>query len=626
MGILNGPRINFWGGIQTNVCTTNNLSTEAEIKILDVVAAQVNAACTLTDDQIISKFRTSDEVNNWNYYGDHLVDTVEVTVSSQGTPGNVVTNGDLAGLPVYLLGSIDPTTGQGPFFGAVMVDLDPTSARTTQIFAGGLMIGDPKNPTLHIQHNTFAPNLNTAPRLDKGCPDSPGSSAFSGTFQMSFPKSSVVAYDTGNSLIAGMMNDAAVVGIVLHFSMFEMAPYLTTADLGAAYAANQNPSNPSGGHIVGTIGAQYAGEYDQCPPGRLIQNVAEYFAPFATYPTGYAEVNASENCLSIDTVNLFMKSAFRSDRTAFTDPVAPNTDLGPLTLYAGSNALTAVDASTIGYDLYTDYYLYGGIMDIPVTSSQQTLLAQNPIVLLPQGKTSLSDAVAQESPVRVSSNDVTVYLEGTAPRTVDFTITYLGGPLQEAITLPLGSGTAGALDSPGFLGFPPSVTVAAGASSFSVSVAQDANDSAGFEYLGIASAEAYQLFVYFRKYPVQNFGLTDGDPIPWMTAYNGALRYYYVTFPAMSMRIPLNDEGSIKAMGPQIMARLSDLYRPTTLYMPIVRSMTPSQVHLMNCFLTDGIWKAPVTLQLLTSSEPPVINTKVALSNIWTAQGPANAS
>src|SRR5690606_4001246 len=84
----------------------------------------------------------------WNYYGDHLVSYKNVLISSEGSAGGMSMTGDLVGQPVSLLGSVDPQTGQGPFFGPVMVDLDPTSSQTTQIYVGGLLIGTMDDPKL----------------------------------------------------------------------------------------------------------------------------------------------------------------------------------------------------------------------------------------------------------------------------------------------------------------------------------------------------------------------------------------------------------------------------------------------------------------------------------------------
>ncbi len=51
----------------------------------------------------------------WNHYGQHVVDMQNALISSQGNPGSISTTGDMVGQPVYLLGSVDPVTGRGPF-------------------------------------------------------------------------------------------------------------------------------------------------------------------------------------------------------------------------------------------------------------------------------------------------------------------------------------------------------------------------------------------------------------------------------------------------------------------------------------------------------------------------------
>ncbi len=69
------------------------------------------------------------------------------------------------------------------------------------------------------------------------------------------------------------------------------------------------------------------------------------------------------------------------------------------------------------------------------------------------------------------------------------------------------------------------------------------------------------------------------------------LRFHYVVFPAMSLRIPLNDMGTVMATGGQILARMSAQYRDTTLYMPITRSISPSQTALLEAFLNGTPWQ-----------------------------------
>ena len=114
-----------------------------------------------TDDELIAALRkpaTSGgnnyyTVGGWNYYGDHQVVFQGATVSSSGAPGGVSTTGEMVGLPVFLLGSVDPVSGEGPYGGAVMVDLDPTSSQSTQIYVGGLQIGV-DTPALLVRANT----------------------------------------------------------------------------------------------------------------------------------------------------------------------------------------------------------------------------------------------------------------------------------------------------------------------------------------------------------------------------------------------------------------------------------------------------------------------------------------
>ena len=69
--------------------------------------------------------------------------------------------------------------------------------------------------------------------------------------------------------------------------------------------------------------------------------------------------------------------------------------------------------------------------------------------------------------------------------------------------------------------------------------------------------------------------------------YEKCLRFYYILFPAMSKRIPLNDEATIKAVAGEILKRISDPYRGTTLYMPLTRSLSPGRIALLKAYLGE---------------------------------------
>ncbi|MEE3624466.1 hypothetical protein UCD39_10760 [Nitrospirillum sp. BR 11752] len=593
MGILNGPRINFWGGIRANVCTANNSDQVGDVKLLDLANSMVRPG--YTDEQAIDLMRTPTTNNGvpyytnggWNYYGDHQVNFVSATVSSQGPAGGVVDSGDLVGLPVYLLGSIDPVTGQGPFFGPVMVDLDPTSSQATQIYVGGLQIGDSTSPKLLIRHDTVCSSQSLSRRVLTFETDAPRSSGFNGTFQVTFPKSAVTQYDASSPIIAALMNDAKATGIVLRFSMFEMAPPLTTDELVAAYNANTNPSNPSSGRVVGTLGPHYEGEPDTCPPGRLLSNPALPALVPGTFAEGYALVDAAAARLSIDTLNLFPKPSFRADRTDITSPLTPNVDYGPIAVGAGSHDTplgVTFDARP------ADYYKFGGIVDVPLSPQQVQLAQSMPLVL--SGSNGGNSVKITEQPLRIYGDPRNIYLDDTVNREVvcSFTVAYLGGPLPVDMTFAIISSTPGTIADPYYLTFPPNVVVQKGQSLLSFTVGDYGSANFGFECLTIKNGTS-SYFVNFRKYPKSDFGISKGATITWQQAYDIALRFHYIVFPAMSLRLPLNDMGTVVATAEQFLARLSPAYRNTTLCMPITRSLSPSQIQLLDCFLSNKPWE-----------------------------------
>jgi hypothetical protein len=577
MGILNGPRVNFWGGIQINVCTANNSDAVNNLNLLDVATSTVSSA--YTDQQIIDLMRT--DPGSWNYYGDHLVNFVGAKVSSEGPAGAVTEAGDLAGEPVYLLGSIDPVTKQGPFFGPVMVDLDPTSSQTTQIFVGGLLIGPQAAPKLLIRGDAVCSSQSLGLRLMQGEPDAPGSSAANGTFQVTFPMASVVSYDKSSATIAALVNDPKATGLVLRFSMFEMAPFLTTPELRAAYGSNQNPSNPSSGRVIGTLGPRYAGEPDTCPPGRLLNNA------FGG-ATGYAIFDNDRSLLSIDAVSMMIKQAFRADRKDFTGPIGANIDYGPIAIATGTPPVP----TGISFDAQpADYYKFGGIVDVAVkTTEQATAIATQPLTLT--GTNGATSVTVTEHALRIYSNARNIYIDDAAGGQVqiDCVVSYCGGPLTAETTFTIASSSPDGLPDPQFLTFPASVTAPAGANTVSFAVSDNGGATYGFQCLTIGGDDA-NYFVNFRKYLKTGFGIEPGSTVTWQQVYDNVLRFHYVVFPAMSLRIPLNDMGTVMATGGQFLARISPAYRDTTLYMPITRSISASQTALLEAFLNGTPWQ-----------------------------------
>jgi hypothetical protein len=590
MSYVNGPRINFWGGGSTNVDTANNDGHG----IVDLVNVAVIAQGT--DDELIAQLRTPTTnggsnyytVGGWNYYGDHQVAFQGATVSSSGVPGGVSATGEMVGLPVFLLGSVDPVSGEGPYGGAVMVDLDPTGSRSTQIYVGGLQIGGDK-PALLVRANTrchahflglrYDPNATQPPYL------TPGSAFANGTFQLGFPREAIVSYDDSYAILSAIVNAPGAIGIVVRFCMFEFFPGMSTDALQADYAANYNDSNPSLGRIIGTIGPWFAGEPATAPFGRLLQS------GFGG-AQGVAYLDPSASRLTLDLSSALRAQAIRTDGQNNTAPIGPNVDYGDLQIAAGGGVLATTPS------LPDTYYLFGGIYDVALDTNAVSAIAGNPIIL---SSTQNGLSIA-EAPLRVFGDDRNIYLDDVGGQAnITLLVRYLGGPVPQAVQLALSTAASGTLPNPFFLRFPAAVTVPAGADRVSFTVSDDGGP-AGLLALNIALAGRTQYFINFRKYPHDDYSsVINSGSIPWELVYEQCLRYYYVLFPAMSKRIPLNDQSTIGAVAGEIVKRLSPKYYETTLRMPVTRSLSPGKVALLTAYLQQaggGLPPAPAALEL----------------------------
>lgn len=604
MSILNGPRLNFWGGIRTDVSLPNNSPTipydgNDDWPLFDLTTSTLApGAEPYTDDQLNNMINAPAgnyyTAGGWNHYGQHVVDMQNALISSQGIPGSINTTGDLVGQAVYLLGSVDPVTGQGPVSGPMMVDLDPTSSTTTQIFVGGLQIGGNDNIQLLIRSNTVCSSFDVAGRvLLPAKMDAPGSFHASGTFQLTFPLSSIVSWNQNSSGLRSIIQAPGATGIVLRFVMFEMCPTMTTEQLDADYAAGKYTPNPSIGRVIGTLAPAFADEPLNCQPGRQLVNQS-------TGNAGYADLD-NTGYLSIDMVNVIPKETFRAVRDDITSPIGPNANYGTVTISAGTTTLTTLEPTS---RFLFDYYVYGGIVDLPLTADQLQAVRTSALAINAPGKVAGTTLQATESTYRIYADQRNVYLEDYPNGlSVTLQVRYLGGAVPS--TTEIGLQAIPAADPPtykepqywDFLDYPDSLTVSAGqlSVSFPVTVKPGSAAQAGFVALTCTAngLDSSAYFTNFRKYAQTDFGIPKGTTITWPLMYPNVLRFHYLAFPAMSRYIPLNQPDAIMGAKNPILARTSDAYKGTTLFMPVVRSMSPCQRALLRAYLTGEPWQPP---------------------------------
>ncbi|ALI09674.1 MULTISPECIES: hypothetical protein [Pseudomonas] len=604
MSILNGPRLNFWGGIRTDVSLPNNSPTipydgNDDWPLFDLTTSTLApGAESYTDDQLNNMINAPTgnyyTAGGWNHYGQHVVDMQNALISSQGIPGSISTTGDLVGQAVYLLGSVDPVTGQGPVSGPMMVDLDPTASTTTQIFVGGLQIGGNDNIQLLIRSDTVCSSFDVAGRvLLPAKMDAPGSFHASGTFQLTFPLSSIVSWNQNSSGLRAIIQAPNATGIVLRFVMFEMCPTMTTEQLDADYAAGKYTPNPSIGRVIGTLAPAFANEPLNCQPGRQLVNQS-------TGNAGYADLD-NTGYLSIDMVNVIPKETFRAVRDDITSPIGPNANYGTVTISAGATTLTTLEPTS---RFLLDYYVYGGIVDLPLTFDQLEAVRTSALAINAPGKVAGTTLQATESTYRIYADQRNVYLEDY-PNGLSITlqVRYLGGAVPS--TTEIGLKAIPAADPPtykepqywDFLDYPDSLTVSAGqlSVSFPVTVKPGSAAQAGFVALTCTAngLDSSAYFTNFRKYAQTDFGIPQGTTITWPLMYPNVLRFHYLAFPAMSRYIPLNQPDAIMGAKNPILARTSDAYKGTTLFMPVVRSMSPCQRALLRAYLTGEPWQPP---------------------------------
>ncbi|GFM64122.1 hypothetical protein PSCICJ_02400 [Pseudomonas cichorii] len=599
MSILNGPRLNFWGGISTDVSVPNNSATVPQndddgFQLFDPATSTIApGAQSYSDEQLNEKINTPSSTaptsgytqGGWNHYGQHVVE-LDTQISSQGNPGSISKQGDLVGKPVYLLGSLDPVTGQRSSSGPMMVDLDPTSTVTTQIFVGGLQIGNNGDTQLLINCDTVCSSLDVKQRiLGPATMDAPGSFALSGTFQLTFPRDSIVSYNQNSEALKSIIEAPGATGIVLRFVMFEMCPTLTTQQLNADYAARKYTPNPSIGRVIGTLAPAFADEPAICPAGRLLVNQD-------TKSTGFADLS-NKGLLSIDMVNLIPKETFRADRTAITSSIGPNADYGLVSFCAGTTTLATLAPDN---EYLQNYYLYGGIVDLPLDAGNVQQAKTQPLSLSAPDKkisywptTRESSLLIKESAYRLYTDQRNIYLEDHPDGlTIQLQVRYLGGPVPSDTAIGIAIGTS--LDC---LNYPTSVQVLANQLSVDVDITPKAGTEglAGFSTLTYTLAGNSSYFSNFRKYSQTDFGIAAGSTITWDQMYPNVLRFHYLAFPAMSRYVPLNQPNAVMGAKDTILRRISDNYKGTTLYMPVVRSMSPSQRALLSAYLTGTPWQ-----------------------------------
>jgi hypothetical protein len=286
MSIFNLPRAHFSGTFMTNPCTTNNDDINYLNNYVDMT---VNNPQGLPDPQFKQflmslKTGTGTPFDNkyinagWNYFGDNGTDFTD----PQGNPARITM--------ARLLGDVSPPANDpflsatinlaGMFMGdnrmkAVMVDCDPASSFSVQIFAGAVEINGADGSPMLTAEGSFACYARWM--FMSRTPQLPPDQASSVVWQFGIPTSELQIDQTAlaNSptlqAFARALGGAGVQGLTLQFDIYEVTPTYTPLDLyNQFFSKGIDQINPAFGNMTGTLGLWNAGEVGTMPGGRIL--------------------------------------------------------------------------------------------------------------------------------------------------------------------------------------------------------------------------------------------------------------------------------------------------------------------------------------------------------------------
>jgi hypothetical protein len=479
MSVLSFPRLNFRGTFRTNPCTSNNDDVMPSVVDRDVDTLGATLA-GMTDAQIGAYLREQVSMSNsppspqdptpacinfiragWNLYGDFTTafdDTLITSVVYGPALSQRMTTpaqDPLVGQPVQLLGTVtDDPARRGS---AMICDLDPTGLVTTQLWVGGLQIGDTT-----IDHDTraFQNWLNFASTVGPYG----GEQNFVGigcTWQFTMPVQALPAADTvaSSGLRALLAAAGSGGGLAVRFRSYEVQPQLRDEDMAAKFQQGQAVDNPALGYLVGTIGVWLPGEPETETAGRKLTvpyprpamawqsadgqqggipaSPMPWGSPPAMIGNAVACVQDAPGVISLDLVGTFPKYGFR-------DPDGPGeatargfqapkqmADVGAVELavvpVTGGPPRT-IAAIDYGLDDYSGYDAFGGIVDLTYDATLGSLIESGTLVIQATTAPNPNVPLLEEDTLRVVTDDRTMYLLPGANQAARIKVYDRGGP------------------------------------------------------------------------------------------------------------------------------------------------------------------------------------------------------
>jgi len=663
MSYLSLPRVHFMGISSCTPPTTNNnnynrvLDPETVDFFPPYDPASMNDAkfranmCKLVEKSFMPFMPTQQQVlnGNWNYFGDNAYKLQNVAIYAIESAGNTGPNritspaqDGLIGTPIQMVGN----QAGDVTMPTLMVDSDPTSNFSTQLFSGKFSFGatgcgcTAASTDAAALPRAFTRWIDLSRNL-LAFPDA----RFGTIWMQPLPKGNLQFDTSGNqsptlTLLQQMANAGA--GLIVRLTNYYFQRKYTDPQLYALFQQGNFAMNESVGILLGTIGVWNPDEPSGYAPGRmLLPNLTQlsYIPPgqqqpiqFSLGPTS-AVVDTTRQVITMDLANAFPEINVPPQPNGPLPPPPPASlqkiDLGTATLQVLNPDGSTTSIGSFPYDTPT-YLATAGVVEVPFTTQQSRAILN--------GSLQINCSTATVNPVLTEKINVAdcdehcIYLTEGESTTLTFRVAVRGNPpTQPAIVTfnqyrcletnqadpvkdvplkwmyPVPNATP---PLPAYLQVTPD-SVSVGSSGMASVTIKALCPGCGFlrfiagpasdnpvpvlnpSMVGWMNQMAWVFFVNVRVLPADSDLATVPDSqINWNFIYSNVLQYYYRLYPGMDAYLMLNDPNVVGSANGRaiIKARTSKSLWNSTLYMPHTREMSDGKRTLLQrwCDMPPG--------------------------------------
>ena len=444
MSILSLPRIYFTGEIFWNPDTTNNYRqnyNESDNAVTTPLPEGV------TYDSYKEYMMTSQESvipSGWNYYGDNacnfvnyddtLAKKTRIVGGTLPDRRDVMAEDPIIGKGVQIIGnSFNAQTTLPP---CRLIDVDPYSSWSSQIFFDSLAIGDDETGITGPRHErmySYWMGLRSLAGL-------PIAGNVSVIWQTAIPFDKLTINNRENSallaaLVEGMQQPNAQ-GLMIRFSTYRTLYYQnglrnkypeqprSDQELSELYLQGKVFANPAYSLLTGSIGIWNQGEPATVPAGRYLL-VSKPIKPqnnnnSISLKPAIAQLDVQRQTLSLDFLDTFPEM----------DQAAHKADFGRFKVQVINPDQTVTDIATLYYKDYNKqaYENRAGIIDIDLQDESLIEKIENGKLALSVNQEMQRVTALEEQPYTAISDDRGVYLEEGEAKPCLIQVQYKGKP------------------------------------------------------------------------------------------------------------------------------------------------------------------------------------------------------